>query len=447
MFGIPSAMSVSMNEINFLVWRYMQENGFPHSAFIFGTEALASSTNIPGALVPPGARISLLQKSLIYLRIEKTIHQARGSPNSRASGDLERIVSAFPDAAPDSAISAGVTPIPLNSPNLIQLQSSEPSPLVSLAWSPDGEKLVSLHANGCGFIWGDRCQTQVPIGSPGLAITRYAQSVAWDSRSELIAVCGDRQTDVYDLKGAIAFSIPIVATVVAFHPAGPLVVACSRANFAVSLWLAQNGAAVQTHRSEIHREPIVTISWKNGATFATGSLDKCIGLFSSGVGTALRGHTLSVTAVTFFDDSLLASASEDGSIIVWSDGHQRRLLKGHAGGVLCLAWQPGDASLLASGSADGTVKIWDVSTGDVAVTLARHTKGVTAIGFHRDGALLATGGADGIVGLWDWQNARMVAAFAGEAPIVSVAFEPTGKMIAVCNESPIATVFSLEEYL
>jgi hypothetical protein len=46
--------------MNFLIWRYMQEDSVPHSAFVFDTESFASNMNIPGAQIPPGALITLL---------------------------------------------------------------------------------------------------------------------------------------------------------------------------------------------------------------------------------------------------------------------------------------------------------------------------------------------------------------------------------------------------
>ena len=46
-------MSFSTDEVNFLVYRYLQESGFSHSAYVFGQESHISQSNINGALVPP----------------------------------------------------------------------------------------------------------------------------------------------------------------------------------------------------------------------------------------------------------------------------------------------------------------------------------------------------------------------------------------------------------
>ena len=60
-------MSFSSDEVNFLVYRYLQESGFDHSAFVFGAESLIAQSNINGALVPPCALTSIIQKVRLFI--------------------------------------------------------------------------------------------------------------------------------------------------------------------------------------------------------------------------------------------------------------------------------------------------------------------------------------------------------------------------------------------
>lgn len=62
--------SVTSEEVNYLIHRYLQEAGFVHSAFTFGEESLISRTEIHAVLVPPGMLVALLQKGLFYTSIE-----------------------------------------------------------------------------------------------------------------------------------------------------------------------------------------------------------------------------------------------------------------------------------------------------------------------------------------------------------------------------------------
>ncbi|XP_016345242.1 F-box-like/WD repeat-containing protein TBL1X [Sinocyclocheilus anshuiensis] len=68
-------MSITSDEVNFLVYRYLQESGFSHSAFTFGIESHISQSNINGTLVPPAALISILQKGLQYVEAEISINE------------------------------------------------------------------------------------------------------------------------------------------------------------------------------------------------------------------------------------------------------------------------------------------------------------------------------------------------------------------------------------
>ena len=66
-------MSITSDELNYLVHRYLQESGFTHSAFAFGNEACVTQSNIIPSHVPPGALISIAQKGLQFVEAEMSI--------------------------------------------------------------------------------------------------------------------------------------------------------------------------------------------------------------------------------------------------------------------------------------------------------------------------------------------------------------------------------------
>jgi hypothetical protein len=68
-------MSITSDEVNFLVYRYLQESGFTHAAFTFAYESLVMKSSVASAEVPPGALISLLQKGLQYVDIEAHLNE------------------------------------------------------------------------------------------------------------------------------------------------------------------------------------------------------------------------------------------------------------------------------------------------------------------------------------------------------------------------------------
>ena len=63
-------MSINSDELNYLVYRYLQESGFTHSAFTFAYESLVAKSSVAGKEIPPGALVSFIQKGLQYVEIE-----------------------------------------------------------------------------------------------------------------------------------------------------------------------------------------------------------------------------------------------------------------------------------------------------------------------------------------------------------------------------------------
>ncbi|KAJ1398706.1 hypothetical protein B484DRAFT_315389, partial [Ochromonadaceae sp. CCMP2298] len=68
-------MSISSDEVNFLIYRYLSENGFAHSAFTFAYESLVIKSSTAQTEIPPGALITFLQKGLEYIAIEEHINE------------------------------------------------------------------------------------------------------------------------------------------------------------------------------------------------------------------------------------------------------------------------------------------------------------------------------------------------------------------------------------
>lgn len=79
LFFFAIIMSISSDEVNYLVFRYLQESGFSHSAYTFGYESYVAKTSIAtgGVDLPPGALVSFIQKGLQYLELEANLNEVR----------------------------------------------------------------------------------------------------------------------------------------------------------------------------------------------------------------------------------------------------------------------------------------------------------------------------------------------------------------------------------
>ncbi|CAH8567228.1 unnamed protein product [Dicrocoelium dendriticum] len=87
-------MSFTSDEVNFLIFRYLQESGYCHSAYLFGLESQISRSNIDGSIIPPGSLLSLIQKGLQYTEAELSIGE---DGSERVVESLSLIDAVVPD--------------------------------------------------------------------------------------------------------------------------------------------------------------------------------------------------------------------------------------------------------------------------------------------------------------------------------------------------------------
>ncbi len=143
-------------------------------------------------------------------------------------------------------------------------------------------------------------------------------------------------------------------------------------------------------------------------------------------------HWGPVRAVAFSaDGKLVASAGDDQFICVWQADtlEAYRVLKGHKGPVLCLAFAP-DGRLL-SGGQDRTVRLWDVARRKELRKLEGHTDPVACLAVSADGKRALSGGAGGVdftVRLWDLGSGEQRQCFTEhKGPVSSVTFAADGR--------------------
>jgi uncharacterized protein with WD repeat len=147
-------------------------------------------------------------------------------------------------------------------------------------------------------------------------------------------------------------------------------------------------------------------------------------------------------------DIMLASASIDQTIRLWDVRKPKetikRVLKGHTGPVVSIAFSP-DGKTLASASDDDkaqtcasddhTIVLWDMPTKQENAKLKGHTENVRSVAFSPDGKTLASASNDQTIKLWDVQTKREIATLKGHKRLVNfVAFSPDGKTLASAGD-------------
>ncbi|KAI1789274.1 WD40-repeat-containing domain protein [Ganoderma leucocontextum] len=112
--------------------------------------------------------------------------------------------------------------------------------------------------------------------------------------------------------------------------------------------------------------------------------------------------------VASYDSKWIATASEDGTIIVW-DAERGTIVQewlAHGGyGVRALAFSPDSPRVVsAGGKGSEGLAVWHIGKLDAvrrAAAPAGHSQAVTACAWSPDGALIASGSVDGTVRVWD----------------------------------------------
>ncbi|MBE7182331.1 MAG: DUF1899 domain-containing protein [Terriglobus roseus] len=137
-----------------------------------------------------------------------------------------------------------------------------------------------------------------------------------------------------------------------------------------------------------------------------------------------RGHTAAVLDTDWspFNDSLIASGSDDCKVFIWKvpDGFSLHSdadepedvgptsrFTGHSRKVGHVLFNPAAANVLASSSGDYTVKLWDVEAGQAKLTL-KHGDIVQSLSWSANGALLVTTSRDKKLRIWDVRQERPV---------------------------------------
>lgn len=148
----------------------------------------------------------------------------------------------------------------------------------------------------------------------------------------------------------------------------------------------------------------------------------------------LTGHRESVTALSYHPVySILASASEDGSVRLWDyeSGVFERTLKGHTATVNSLAFEPGTGKLLATASADLSIKLWMFESFECVKTLNGHDHTVSDVKFVPAGDHLVSCSRDKSLKLWEVASGFCIRTFNGHGEWVRcLALNSTGTLIA-----------------
>jgi WD40 repeat protein len=162
----------------------------------------------------------------------------------------------------------------------------------------------------------------------------------------------------------------------------------------------------------------------------------------------MEGHEDSITALVFSPDgTLLASASDDGSIRLWDviSATLASVLSSDDDSPVSAITFDSDGTHLVSGSENGGLQIWEIASSE-PTGLEGDDSAVLALTFNSDGDLLVSAGSSDRLHFWNVTAEEEVAQLEGygadaAAQVTDLTFSPDGTtLVFVTIENGQSTI-------
>ena len=294
-------------------------------------------------------------------------------------------------------------------------EGSSRSNVSSLAFSPDGETLMTGDADGQLRAWN------LNDALPAAVLGGHSQPV-WNTA---FSHSGDRVASAADDGTVTVSSVPDGRpryTIRATRAGGVQMVVFSRddrllatasADGRVALWNADGGTLIRQLRGKPDTDA-AGVDFSPDGTAVLAAVGARVRTWNVSDGAPIRSFAASdhFEDAVFSPDGRIAGANDDGTVRVWEAATGRRLLTlaPGLGSVLVVAYSH-DGRFLAAGTDNGAAVIWDAHTGRQVRVLMSSADRVTVVAFTRDDRHLLAAGDDGTARIWDWrpQTAAIVA--------------------------------------
>jgi len=143
------------------------------------------------------------------------------------------------------------------------------------------------------------------------------------------------------------------------------------------------------------------------------------------------------------DGNLLATGSEDGSVVCWDVAarQDQYFMKGHRESPYTITFSP-DAERIAAAGRDG-VLVWKVATGEEERRLKHGNSLTSSVLFSPDGRWILTGGWEGTTRLWDAESGALRVKFSGIGGVDRIAFAPEINTLAAIGTGNAVALYPL----
>ena len=312
-----------------------------------------------------------------------------------------------PTPSPTPAQSPSVT-IPRNA---VFIYRGHTQLVSSLAWSPDGQYLVTGSFDSSVQVWEWKGTT----GSPTISYKHSQQvyTVGWSPDGQYIASAGlSSEVQVRDAAHATLVCAynrhAHGVSSLAWSPDGQRIVS-GGFDLTAQVWNASTCALITTYRN--HYSEVLGVCWSPDGQYAAscgghGNTNDSVQVWSPVTGNMLfsdYNYTQPVKAVAWSHDGMyIAAGSFDKNIhiIDATTGKIVHIFNDPSTDIRALAWSPDGTKLVTGGSKTNAVQVWDIASGKVIFNYKNHSKGIAAVAWSPDGKMIASGSYDKTAQVW-----------------------------------------------
>ncbi|KAF1799057.1 WD40-repeat-containing domain protein [Mucor lusitanicus] len=430
-------MVLTSEEINIIIYKYLQESGFRHTSFAFQFESQVEKSTYRDAPIQPGALINIIHKGLQFMEIEAHMNEEGElvecnvpfsllEPHTcHVNTDEAENEPALPSSSKSHALSNSSTAATSSSTAVTATTSTKRKSKEEKRQQKDREKRAKKEA-----LLEDE---EMPVNN----------RVKEESKNENSLV--EKKTNGTSTTSSLA-----------------------AASQAVARDLDEEMAEVQPNSTEIRPEDVVILQGHQSEVFscawnpvvssllASGSGDATARLWEVPEGRERTAEPIVLNHLPNMNDnkdvttldwnptgSLLVTGSYDGQARIWTQKGQLRFVMGHhRGPIFSLKWNM-SGDLVLSGSADTTTIVWDPETGEMKQQFELHTLAILDVDWM-DNTTFASCSSDKTIYVCKVGSTKPLKKWVGhEDEVNAVRWDPTGQYLASCSDDMTTKIWSM----
>jgi len=483
--------TITSDEINYLIYRYLIESGFAHTSYMFQHEThILQNSNIKTENVKPGALIHYLQKGLLYTEVEYhanedgtekhciapfsllTTHHCKTEEDEDDDDYKDNNDSDYSNIAINGKISNNKRSRKEKKEDILNQKKDKKGDKRIKKENDDSMKDSLNESEDIEVdIENSNNENESNLISQKDVINLYGHEAevfvcSWNPVEPLLATgSGDRTARIWSIpdspndpvKPAIVLEHSAEnnnkyskdVTTLEWNPSGNLL-ATGAYDGQARVW---NKSGQLIHTMKRHSSAIFSLKWnQNGDLFLTGSADKTAVIWDSNTGEARQQysfHSGAILDVDWKDDITFATCSTDKQIYVCQLGSPEPLIQftGHEDEINIVKWDP-ESSLLASCSDDRTARVWSMDQTTAICTFKEHEKEIYTLKWcpnTKNTKILATASFDSTIRLWDVLNKTCLHVLQNHNEVVySLSFSPNGLYLASGSFDQHLNIWSVE---